>query len=404
MAIGVPVPKAQFLKLRPGGDYGAYQRWIQAHNAARPPYNPLTAGYSTPQQLFGQAQQATQRTTQPLLDQITRSILAEQTAGANAIKGYTSTFLDRISGMPNAVRDIYSQAEQSQSTINEGLSSLLSGQGSEAQAGLAAKLAEINAPSESQQYAQNAGALGQNAAGTTAAVGANSLARLISEGAQAQSYAAAQPGIGVLSGQQQLGQFEQGLAARQTTLLGDIASKTPGYTQDLYTKLLDQDLQRALGQQAYGLNVAKTKAYVAHQTTMEELAQQGLDIRRGSAAERANNNRVRNAISLAKLTGATKITIDGKTYKITPTTSPEGQKLVPEQRSAIKDARVYAISLGNKKTPAGESAPLPPVLSAYQHIFSILSTVFDAKKARRYALLSLGTVYDQSVLKHFKPQ
>jgi hypothetical protein len=215
---------------------------ITAVPAAYQPTPPaaVPAAYQpTPDNVLGeQVSQNVHSQLDPLIAEIMRST-AQQ---AGQIGGLTDTYAARLAPFEGAAKERYATAAAGSAGVAQSLADRMSGAGTDAGAGLRAKLEAINAPGALvENIAGGAADFGRNAGNAGYSTDASALQELIAAGATAQNYAGALPGLARLEGQQQVGRA-QGEGQRQ---IGEVRSRIPGMTADLLAGARATELQKA---------------------------------------------------------------------------------------------------------------------------------------------------------------
>jgi hypothetical protein len=253
-----------------------------------------------------QIQTSAQGQLSPLIQQLTDSLNRQAQAGGQAITGYTSQLAQQLAPFQQSAANIYGGAQQSQAASDAALSQKLSGEGGQQAQDLGARLASINAPG-----AVNA-AVGQGMSDATGsgnalyATGSASLANLIASGAAEQSYAAKQPGLAGLAGEQQIGGLQSSIANSLASGTDKINAQAPGIVSGLQSdrsallgrkEALRGDLasffdtraakQQALAQerQAFGLKAATAQTSAQQKQQALQISQQNANTSASRAAK-----------------------------------------------------------------------------------------------------------------------
>jgi hypothetical protein len=196
----------------------------------------LLAGYPQPRSDADITAQA-HGMLDPLVAQLAAQINARAAAGSEAIRGSTSQIAQDLGQYAGSAANIFGQAQQSQAASDAALAAKLQGGGQEQAAGLSSRLAGIGNGSDP-AVAAAAAAAAQTGTGASNALygkGSASLSDLISQGAQAQQYAAKLPGLAEQGGLQTLGQFQGQLGGELASGTQDILNQLPGIVQQFRT-------------------------------------------------------------------------------------------------------------------------------------------------------------------------
>lgn len=202
------------------------------HTPVRSPAS-STAPVSAPQTTdLQQAQQTVSALLDPVIQQIRAAEEARATSGQQAISGYTSAQQKLLGTYSPLAAAEYGGAEQGQNAIDQALAQRLQGQGSDLSAGLGQKLQAISAdPQTAARILGTAGSTAIGAANTGYALGSASMGALNQQGAAAQDYARAQPGIAGLAGIQSSKALQGQVNTDLHTQLSAIEAKAPGLIQ-----------------------------------------------------------------------------------------------------------------------------------------------------------------------------
>src|SRR5581483_6533554 len=174
------------------------------------------------------AQQQVSAAFDPVLKQTTAAYSQRGADQARAISGATDSLATLMAKYAPAARAAYTGAAAGQSAIDAELAATRQGQGAQAQAELAAKLAAIHA--DPATAARIGGQFGGDLAGeaqATAGRGAANLSMLLGEGAHAADYGAKLPAIAGAVGLQAASQAQGQVTSDLHAALSELEAKRP---------------------------------------------------------------------------------------------------------------------------------------------------------------------------------
>lgn len=208
-----------------------------------------------PQQLRTQAQQALQGIFGPRQKSIEDSFKRQLGMGAKAITGYTGTYANRLGQIPISIANANAQGLQQQAAVGGALADYMRDTGSHIADDLTQRLSDANlSAGQIEGTVGNAADTGFIGSGEIAGLNASSLMRMADEGNAWLKWGQALPGIGILQGQQELGQFVGGLGEAYAQQMGDMRSDMAQQGVQLYQNLLDRNLD------ARSLNLQRSSA------------------------------------------------------------------------------------------------------------------------------------------------
>jgi hypothetical protein len=261
------------------------------------PYNPLAP--TRPKALRRQARADVMAQFAPLLAEINRQFGARSSAGQASILSNTNALAAQLAPLAGQTHDIYAQAQGSQSALDTALANRLTGAGASVGGEIGAKLAAAGlggVPNE-------AASVGAGAAGAGFASGSADLARLIAQGAGAESYAAQLPGFARMRGAQAGHELGAQLESERAQAAGDLRSKIPGTLASVLQDLRNLEFQKAatnLGFQGdiYSQNAQtqRTQIQQSNANARNIRSTQAANQRSGmNVAERARHNKISEA-------------------------------------------------------------------------------------------------------------
>lgn len=227
--------RPQFQAKRPGGDYAKYQAYLARNRPARVAARQDPLAPRSDQQIRSRVRADVMAETDPQIADINRAITRRSRAETDAIGGYTNQLAQALGGYEGRAKSIYGDAQARQAAVDAALSGKLTASGDTLAEGLSARLAQAGLGGEraASEATQDVRATGSGAGNALYGVGSAGLSDLISRGAGAQAYAAAQPGIARLAGMQQLGQARARYEGERADQVGKIRSRIPGLIAEL---------------------------------------------------------------------------------------------------------------------------------------------------------------------------
>jgi hypothetical protein len=263
MAYGQPITlnRAQYGKTKaarkPGASYQKYLAYLAKNRPARIARRNDPLAPRSPGQIQNGVRAEVNAQINPLIQEIIRSSTAKAKAGMGAIQGYAGQLATDLGGYAGSARDIYGGAQQSQAALDASIRGALVGQGNELQSELSGKLAAIGGTA-----APAAAETGLGAGNASYVSGSADLARLISEGASAQNYAAKLPGFARLGGLQSARSLQLSNTAEMNNQIGEIRSQAPGLIRQLLTQAKSEETDKALARLANEGDQVKAQASV----------------------------------------------------------------------------------------------------------------------------------------------
>lgn len=264
----ITLTRQQFLQRRPGGSYQAYLNYLAAHRPARVAQRHAAAqagaqlmgpfaqqpvptlqdmisqltqasgGVLSDQQIQERASQLVHSQYDPLLQNLNRLAVSRAQGAAQAITQATQQYAQTLAPLAGQTQADYSRAEQGAAAANDALSQFLINQGAGASGELASKLAQINAPTESQGVTDLASAgMAGGSARQVMGQGTATLENLISSGAGDVAYARKLPGISALAGQQTLRETAAQIESDRSQQEQDLLANMPGTIQQIVSDL-----------------------------------------------------------------------------------------------------------------------------------------------------------------------
>jgi hypothetical protein len=238
--------KALARGLKPQQAYSNYLSFVSKRRAQRAdPFAPLSENT-----LAQRVRHAVGAQTDPLIAQINR----EAGAQSATIDQSTRARAESLRGVAPVVSGAFGRAEQATAGVGDVLSEHLAASGNEAGRGLRDVLAQMNAPEALvNQVAGGVEGLGQGAANTEFALQSGVLRDLLARGAEAETYAGLLPAFAQSEG----AQAQQGVRSSADKSIADIRSKIPSAVASLLGEARNQELQKAIARQGFGLDQAK---------------------------------------------------------------------------------------------------------------------------------------------------
>lgn len=256
-----PRPTAGFTQVRPRPPRPP-RRAVPKPHAPKPPVRRQVLDPFAPQsedQSRARAAALMQSQLGPLMAQIQQAIEARSRSGQQAIQGYTGELGHLWQGVPAATGKAYDTARASQSGINEALANRLGSFGKDLGSEIQGKIGYAPAAVQ-QQVAGGAQQTAQGVANANFAKGSAGIEALNAQGAAAQAYGAALPGIAGLTGLQSSKQLQGQLNSELARQLGDARSQSQTSLASLYERERDRELQKAVASQSGLINKDKLNA------------------------------------------------------------------------------------------------------------------------------------------------
>src|SRR6266542_508876 len=195
----------------------------------------------------------------PLLAQLNREFGARSQAGQSSILAGTNELAAQLAPLAGQTHDIYAQAQGSQGAVDTALANRLSAAGVSLGGEIGGKLAAAGIPAQ----LNTAPAIGAGASAAGFGIGSAALSRLIGEGAAAEGYAGALPGIARLGGAQRSRQFGQQLESERAQAAGDLRAKIPGTLAQVLADLRNLEFQKAATRIGFQGDVLSAQARAA---------------------------------------------------------------------------------------------------------------------------------------------
>lgn len=384
--------------------------------------NPSLAPRSD-KQIQDEARTYAESQTQPLIDEVTRKLGSRANAGMASIAGLSKELMAAEQPAAAGYAHDALQAAAARSAIGQNLAGEASAQGQQAESSVAGKLAQIGAGDVSGVFAKNAGALGAQLGSDVGVHGATGAADVVNRGAANAGKASALPGITGLaalrSGRLLQEQTNQNLADQ----VGGITKSLPGLVQSIFenlksremqkegaregirarkagaaaslvTHLGDQNVQKALAAQGFGLDLTKLGVDAGLAETRNGIAQENAD----TAARRADAAAVKAA--------ATASGKDANTVRVA--TSKAITKATSYLDKYVKPQPVYQRVLDNSTTPP----TYKQVVTGYKGFPAYYSVIHDIEARVAPTLSQVGmsqaeiTLFVQRLVNanpHYKP-
>lgn len=278
----------------------------------------------------------------PQIDNLTSEATQHLTAGSAALQKIYAEEATRLGGIGDTVRGDNTAAATTEQNAGNALRDYLQSEGGKLSAGVGAAGAAEPAGSALANAAGGAaagiGALGAGTAGEAAARGYTGLSELNAHGAAEQGFADNMPGLAKLQGGQQLGSLAGQVEGDLHTKTDSLLAQIPGMTQDLYTKLtednqsarqakaqilnsffgssLDRNMQAALTQETLGkdVNVAQLQAAASKYGTDTRAASSAASLNERVAHDKAleQHSQAMWGVSYQKLQDAEKKAADAR--------------------------------------------------------------------------------------------
>lgn len=339
---------------------------------------------ASPSSLASAAGAQVKAATDPVIKRLTDEYGSTVKSGADAIAGYTNSYMDRTAGLGKDTAAGYAAAEEKQGGANAALTAYLKGDAGALGDDLMSKLHAINAGPEAEKLAAaSTTGTGDIAAGSLAASGTSVLDRLIEQGASGEASARKIPAIGALAGQQATREFGLQQGKELSTRLGDITSQIPAMVQKITADLASNDANRRqqaaslvqdLVKSGHGNELQKAIARQGFNTTTADVQNQTAQFNAGeiNALTRDLNNG-----STSGGTGFTANEQQGAVQQAAGAAFDAAQGLFQPQPVVVgksKDGKtIYRSKNGGRTFDAGQAATdkkAPKYSDAYKQVFN----------------------------------
>lgn len=236
-------------------------------------YLATNGGRVNPAAVIAAANAEVNASVSPLLQGLSQ----EQTAGIQAIQGYTQGLAGAYSQYGPQEQQAYATAEQQQAALMSAESASISNAGNQQAGALAATLAQAG---QSTAPAQQAAAAAQGLAGSNYVSQGSNLGQLLIDSANAQAYGAKLPAIAALAGAQNITNLENNISSQAATDVSKAQSQYPTILKDLFSTATTQAnnaTKNQIAQQNANTNALKartTASYDAAQARVKLLTEQ----------------------------------------------------------------------------------------------------------------------------------
>lgn len=213
---------------------------IAAGRATNDPYAPLSED-----EIGRRVRERVQASTDPILQEINRSINAQTQRGAASIRGFTESQARELAGAQGVAAGIYERGGARLGAVNTALADRLGGQGAQVAGDLSARTAAINAPTATTQAATGLAAMGTGAANAGFASGSADISAMAVRGAEEENLAAQYPTLARMVGAQGIKALERDALAQIADRTGEVTSQIPGAISEMEEDYRDEELAKA---------------------------------------------------------------------------------------------------------------------------------------------------------------
>jgi hypothetical protein len=227
--------------------------------------------------LQGAATQQAEAIFNPILEMLARRQEEERQAALQQQQANVAAVTKAYGDAREPTAQMYNAAIGQSTAVEEAIAKRLRGEGGEAGADFARKLAEMGAPQADAQATENAKRW-TNSEGVGYTLGMNDVSRLISRAAGARDYLERQPGIAQEESQaallETLRQLSEDYGSQRDKITAEMPGKILDLQQGLYERewkqreYIDQVKEKAAAQKA-----ANEELYLKQKLTMQQLGQ-----------------------------------------------------------------------------------------------------------------------------------
>lgn len=257
--------RAEFLALRPGGDYKKYLAYIarvRPKRAARRAQQANVAWMQplTEQQIRQRSRQEIMAGVNPAIAAIEAAIARRSQAGSSAITGYTRELANALMPFYDSAGAIYDTAAGSQGALASALPAALVGQGQALGGELGSKLNAIDAPHRQvDDVSGGAVRTGAGAGAAQSALSSAEIARLRSGQQADRAYSGAFPGIAGLQGAENTRNLQMALSRELADTLGGITSQVPSQINELVRSYRQEEFDKGIARATQAENRQKLR-------------------------------------------------------------------------------------------------------------------------------------------------